>query len=89
MKLPRDMNKSLSLAGLVSEDVFELGNGASVSKGTVLWGGMTGMTWVSSRFNIGMRGVLTVVSSLSIVKTVCVAWRFCKFSHLVNARFMI
>lgn len=47
MNLPRDMNKSLSLVGLVSEDVFELDDGANISKGTVLWGGMTGMTWVS------------------------------------------
>ncbi|KAK7182182.1 beta-lactamase family protein [Paraphaeosphaeria sporulosa] len=51
MNLPRNMNKSLSLAGLVSEDVFELGNGAKISKGTVLWGGMTGMTWFVDREN--------------------------------------
>ncbi|KAL5456405.1 hypothetical protein PMIN06_003912 [Paraphaeosphaeria minitans] len=51
MNLPRDMNKSLSLAGLVSEDVFELGNGANIGKGTVLWGGMTGMTWFVDREN--------------------------------------
>jgi CubicO group peptidase (beta-lactamase class C family) len=52
MNLPRDMAKSLSLAGLVSEDIFEIGDGVNISKGTVLWGGMTGMEWVSLRFII-------------------------------------
>ncbi|KAF1962271.1 beta-lactamase/transpeptidase-like protein [Byssothecium circinans] len=49
MNLPREVAKSFSLAGLVSEDTFEATEGVKISKGTVLWGGMTGMAWFVDR----------------------------------------
>lgn len=94
MNLPRNVDKSLSLAGLVSEDTFGGKDEGEISKGTVLWGGMTGMAWVS--LVLDMEGFDPCTTLLKLIPTssslwtgaqACVGWPRPRFLLLANAQF--
>lgn len=89
MNLPRDKTKSLSFAGLVNEHDFEPENGVKISKGTVLWGGMTGMAWVSlgALYSLYEPAQLTTPSSLSIARRDCAGWLQRRSSPSASPRF--
>lgn len=88
MNLPRNTMKSWSLAGLVNEETWEVGRGVQMKKGTVLWGGMTGMEWVSRKLRPKLpRTNTNIWMSLSIAIPDFVVWLHRTCIHLDSGRY--